>query len=897
MTERVDRGSLPCHDTRREALAVLVALALAALVALPAIVGPGIVNTRGGGDSPFLVQRTHQMAQALRASVFPVRWMPDAALGLGYPTFNYYAALPYYVSAAGTLGGLGVLGGIKLAQILGFLLAGGAAYGLARALGFGRVPSLLASAAYSYAPFHLVNLYVRGDALSEFYAMGLFPLALMQVVLLARKPGLLRVLTLGAAYTALAVTHNISALISSPLLALWLLVMALGTAREARWRVLGLGAAGLLLGLGLSAWFWLPALAEQDLVQLVDQTTGYFHFAGHFRGLDLVQRRLLFDYTLTGSQDPFRMGLLQTLVTCAGLGAMVWGWRRASRNCRLSSALAAAGWMVTTFLMTPLSRPVWETVPLLEYTQFPWRLLAFQGLFGALLIAQIPSVLVRSPEDSAASPLSSAALAAGVAALLIVTSVTGLRVDRLTLEEADVTPYRLMLYEAYSGNLGGTVRYEFLPADMQPRPYSSATLLERGGEPAPLALTGRLQQAVLVASTASSQTWQVAMAEGGWLAFQTAAFPNWAGILDGHEQGVIGVPGLGLLQMEVPAGEHAIALTLGRTRVERWSERLSLLAALLVLAGTVVVLVRDPATRWTGLRVATAILLVGAWLLLSSPREAVTAREGPLVMDYVRSPYLHRLSGGVRVGAATLTDYAFDRESLAPGETLVLTGEWLNVAPASVLRVEFVPLTAHLFPGTPAWAVAETPLSDGITALEIVLPKSLPPGLYALRPTMLVDGAAQAMTTAAGQTLGLLSLAPVQVLDVAPDEPAPTPLAAFGPVDGSPEITLRQADAAQVGERTWQVDMLWQCERQPTRNYQLSVRLMRSDGTQVVARDLPPLAGNYPTSLWQAGHHYPDSLRIALPEDADAGSVTDVEIVLYDGRTLGAIGSVAVPVD
>jgi uncharacterized membrane protein len=218
MATEGSQGRAAGDDAGREALALLVALLLAALVALPAIAGPGIVNTRGGGDSPFLILRTHQMAQALRSGALPVRWMPDAALGLGYPAFNYYAALPYYVSAAGYLGGLGVLGGIKLAQLIGFLLAGGATFGLARSLSLSRTASVLASLAYSYAPFHLVNTYVRGDALSEFYAMGIFPLALTQAVLLVRRPVVPRALALALAYAALAVTHNISAMLASPLL-------------------------------------------------------------------------------------------------------------------------------------------------------------------------------------------------------------------------------------------------------------------------------------------------------------------------------------------------------------------------------------------------------------------------------------------------------------------------------------------------------------------------------------------------------------------------------------------------------------------------------------------------------------------------------------------------------
>ena len=106
----------------RRYLAV-AALFLVALLAAAPLWGPGMVNTRGGGDSPFLLQRAHQMVANLRAGVFPVRWMPDAAYGLGYPFFSYYAALPYYLSCLLALAGLALLTALKLVQSLGVVTA------------------------------------------------------------------------------------------------------------------------------------------------------------------------------------------------------------------------------------------------------------------------------------------------------------------------------------------------------------------------------------------------------------------------------------------------------------------------------------------------------------------------------------------------------------------------------------------------------------------------------------------------------------------------------------------------------------------------------------------------------------------------------------------------------
>ena len=103
-------------------------LLLALLAALPLWTGPGLVNTRGGGDSPFLFFRLQQLVTNLHEGVFPARWMPDAAYGLGYPFFNYYAALPYYLGAIFNLIGFDLLVSIKLVQTLGCVFAAWAMY-------------------------------------------------------------------------------------------------------------------------------------------------------------------------------------------------------------------------------------------------------------------------------------------------------------------------------------------------------------------------------------------------------------------------------------------------------------------------------------------------------------------------------------------------------------------------------------------------------------------------------------------------------------------------------------------------------------------------------------------------------------------------------------------------
>jgi hypothetical protein len=248
------------------------------------------------------------------------------------------------------------------------------------------------------------------------------------------------------AYAGLILSHNISALIFSPFLLLYLLLLlwrrpspgSQFTIHNSQFTIRPLFAAlaGLLLALALSAWFFIPALAEKGLAQLGPVTEGYFHFSNHFRGWDLVQSTWLFDYEVADGQA-FRMGLAQAVTAVAGVAAILYFLMQRRRGAageslpnspaaaRLSFIVLALG--VATLMITPLSRPLWEHVPLLDFTQFPWRFLSVQALAGALATA----VLALLPGRRVIAPVA--------ALLLIVAALGGLRPDYLPLTDADVT--------------------------------------------------------------------------------------------------------------------------------------------------------------------------------------------------------------------------------------------------------------------------------------------------------------------------------------------------------------------------------------------------------------------------------------------------------------------------
>jgi hypothetical protein len=886
MTQAASHPDTTNESARSEWIYLLLALVLSLLAALPLLLGPGIVNTRAGGDSPFLLLRVHQLGENLRAGVLPARWMPDAAYGLGYPAFNFYAAMPYYVASALDVAGAGVLWGIKLTQALGFALAGLGAYLLARTLRASPPAALAASAAYTLAPFHLVNVYVRGDSLSEFYAMGLYPLILWAILRLHRRRAAGGVALLALLYALLVLSHNISALIFTPLVLLWLLATAYRQGAF-RWRGALVGGGGLALGLMLSAWFWMPALRESSLVQLGDQTTGYFHFAGHFLREDLLQWRWIHDYAIGGETEPFSMGLAQAVLAVAGLLALAVRHLRRQRT-PSGYDVAAVALLGYTWLMTPLSRWLWETLPLLPYTQFPWRLLSVQALAialcGGLVVDLWPRGWLR------------VALATLLTVSLVAAGLLDLKIDRLPLQEADVTAERLMLYEIYSGNVGGTVRYEYLPREMVPRPYTSAVLLNDGQKPAPRALEGRIGRAELLWRRPDAEYWRIAVIERALLAFHTTFYPGWEAVVDGAPQGVEPLQGLGLVGLGLEPGTHEVLLQFEHTPVRRYSTWLSLLAGVAWLATGGYALYRDRRRAWPGILVALALIvaMVGAGVVLRQG-DAEPALYGPTVMDFVRAPYLHHEPGGVWLGAAHLTESTVAAREVQPGQTLEITLDWEAPCPTCLVRVRLTAATAHLFRPYPVWAEAKTAIETSRTVLSLPIPDETPPGIYSLRLDVKVDGDTEPMRAASGQEMARLSLTPVQVLPADRSSSSDAALGAFGQENRPVEISLLDVEALRDDEDL-EVDLFWRSERQATRNYALSLRLKRADGETIVSRDLPPMLGGYPTFLWRPGERLTDRVILPLPDDQITLQPTDVlEIVLYDRLTLKGAGLVRVP--
>lgn len=859
-------------NNHSDRIAILLILSVALAAAVP-LWGPGIVNTRGGGDSPFLLQRLHQMTANLRAGVFPVRWMPDAAYGLGYPFFSYYAALPYYIGGLLALTGLDLLTAVKLTQTLGFLAAALAMYGWARRRA-GPPAAALAAVAYTAAPFHLVNVYVRGDSLSEFYAFIFYPLILWAL----ESRG---VIWAALAYAGLLLTHNISAFIFTPFVFLAILMQP-----GPEWLRNALrGLVALVLGLLLAAWFWAPALAESRLVQLETVTQGYFHYVNHFRALNLVQNRFFFDYSISAdARTPFAMGLPQALGAALGAGWLLV--RLFRRRLDRAGGFILLGLLFSTLMITPLSKPLWDHLPLLPMVQFPWRFLSVQALFAALAIA--------APFAQTPTPLSRF-VALSLAVLLFLAVLFPLRPDRLPIGPDEVTTERLLLYELFTGNIGTTIRHEYLYRAVVPRPFTSDALVEPDAPLRAIPLDDASMEVVLLERAPTRQVWRV-VGTGGSIAFPLLYWPGWQALVDGRPADVRPVEGSGYLSLDVPPGEHTVVLYLGRTPVRAAAEAASLTTAGGILATVGLSRARR---RKQGTAVTSRSPILWGLLLLSFPLlpligehllcRTTFASSGhlDLTMDFIQMPYLHHNPRGVRfegpAGRAWL--YWYDLSDLTP-----TPGSLLTVTLKMDATIPYTPVLELVSPASVRYDLS--PLA-GATCASYLCPLNIPPdiprGLYLLRLRVFGPDGELFARTPSGEPRGTLYLAPIRVtcgLSLPPETPI---LAPFGPA-----IRLYGATVRPMAPDRLEVRLLWSSIRPVAANYGISLRLRDAEGRDVVVMDTQPGYGFLPTSMWRPGEAVTDRYELTLPAGTPPGEGYRLEVILYSVPTLTAQGQATI---
>lgn len=324
----------------------------------------------------------------------PCRWVPDMGYGFGFPLFNFYPPLPYLVGQLVRVIGFSFVDTVKVVFLLSFVVSGITMYFLAKEF-FGKWGGVLSAAFYIWAPYHSVDVYVRG-AMNEAWALSWFPLILYtSYKLIAEKPGKKWIIGLSLSWVALFLSHNLMVLIFSPIFALWLLFLLY---KNKAWQKIPKIFLSGVYALFLSAFFTLPSALEQKYVQVDTLVRGYYEYIAHFASLPQLLISRFWGYGPSVWMDadlmPFQIGYAHWILSLITLGVVVWVIKKKKKE--RTTALMVLGFILigwlTLFMAHYRSVFIWKVLPPLKFVQFPWRFLTLSTLCFSFVAGYLVTV-------------------------------------------------------------------------------------------------------------------------------------------------------------------------------------------------------------------------------------------------------------------------------------------------------------------------------------------------------------------------------------------------------------------------------------------------------------------------------------------------------------------------
>ena len=883
-------------------------LLLVWLLTIPAVLPLFQPHITASADGLLHLYRVMALKDSALQGIFFTRWLPDLAFGYGFPLFVFYAPLAYYVTLLLALvPGSSLTLAFNLSLALAFFLAATGVYLFIAEL-LNQRASALAAVVYVYAPFQLYNALFRGS-LPAAWAMALFPFVFWIFTRLIRVDRLLTPLfPLSALVLSLALlTHNTLTLLYIPLFLVYLGVMIIADRRVLRPYVIGRVVLALMLGVGIAAFFLIPAMLEREFAQIKRVIISPdFDFRYHFVSLSqLFSLPPPADTGLLNPGIPLTLGVVQVVLAGFGLATgLWWGYKQRQRTVIAITLFAGTAVLAMLVLMLPISVVVWETLPLIAFVQFPHRVLGPTALMVALLAGL--GVAGLSGRKGFWLTL------AGVLAIFV-TTIPLLYPRYNTSGPSDPTVINMFEYERASGAIGTTSFGEYLPIWVTQLPRESPLeQFYRENEP-----ISRLAREYLPSEAAVEwANYGVNHMEFGitaptpyQLVVNTFYFPGWQAKIDGQPASLTPFSDRGLISITVPDGRREISLSFHETPVRQTANVISLFSIIACGALLVAGFFRRSGSL-TGVQTKSTfgypqlitLAALGVALILTKT----------LVLDRTDTPFKRTFSGQEVPEADTklainfgnrinLLGYSLPSARTTPGQMFDIIAYWqarqsLNNNYSAL--VHLVDDQGHLYagqdnlhPGTiptrqwPPWTFVQD-------VHRIQVPVGTPPGDYFLALGLYDPSSWERL--------------PILIEEQATGEDTVTVPVTVEKSDRRPDIDKlgitwpHLAEVAQLrllGSTPEQevlpandflrVALFWEAMTAPSEDYLVSVRLLDETGQPQAVHTAQPSFNRYPTSRWRAGERVRDNHALWIAESLPAGSYQlQLQLLAENGETL-----------
>lgn len=527
--------------------------------------------------------RQLEMEKCLKDGQIPCRWTPDLGYGYGYPLFNFYPPMPYFVGQVYRTLGFSFVNSVKATAVTQIVLAAAFMYLLAASI-FGSSGAFLASIFYTYAPYHALNIFVRG-AMNEAWASVFFPLIFYFSRRLILENKFKYVIGLALAFTGLLLSHNPMALTFVPILFLWCLFwlftkfkkpFSIFIKKELP-VILKLVLSGILT-ISLSAFYTLPVLFESKYVQIESMFIAYYHFSVHFT---TVFQLFISNFwgdgaSVWGPQDnmSFMLGYLHwiipTLIFFFVLVSLIKKRKKKHPNRQnyiLLLLLISLAFMAT-FMTHNKSTFLWLLFPIIQKIQFPWRFLNHSAFLFPLSVGGLVWILKEKISKKLITPI--------IILLALLTIL--LNINYFTpIKFGPITDQQKFSGKAWTNQITSGI-YDYLPKTARIAALRPAK--EFVDEIYPKEVSYQITDGQ---KGTDWSFFNLTLDQPAKITLAQLAFPDFEIIDNGQKIDYQIEPELGRLVIDLSAGDHQISVNFVNTPIRTTSNYISLIAWLTIL--------------------------------------------------------------------------------------------------------------------------------------------------------------------------------------------------------------------------------------------------------------------------------------------------------------------------
>lgn len=365
----------------------LILLAVPCLTALIPILLFGITH---GHDPGYYFISYESFKHHINGGEFYPRWLSDINAGYGGANFYFYQPLLFYffyALDALTFFLLTTNHLIALGITICLFLSGLSFYTFARRYTTAQF-ALIFALIYMFLPYHFWWDLLERKALTEFAAYIWIPLIFHFLHKdMFNNPKHMAGYAL--AYAALITTHLPTALLTS------IAILFYGLYQSAKYKTshtalqfnIKLGLLSLI-GIGITAIYLVPALSLLEYVNYEYLWSEFYDYKNHFiMPAGTYDGHFVYNGEITGMPSYLFTLAISQLILCGIIFLALYKKPelQSNKDFIFFSALA----LICFMMMNPISNIIWETFPILQRVQFTWRIMAIMDFVTLALLCTI----------------------------------------------------------------------------------------------------------------------------------------------------------------------------------------------------------------------------------------------------------------------------------------------------------------------------------------------------------------------------------------------------------------------------------------------------------------------------------------------------------------------------